>query len=582
MMTDDILLPPVDRAVRVLLVEDDAGDAYLTQRQLESVRTARYEIVWAKTVEEGLDRLADASLDACIVDYCLGASNGLEFIRLARAKRVSVPLIMLTGSASQDIDFEAMQLGVADYLCKTDMSAALLERSIRYAIERKRSEQALVVEARRDPLTGLHNRISLNERLELALQRQSRSDKGLALILIDLDGFKAINDTLGHQAGDELLVILADRLKQTVRPYDLVARLGGDEFVILVEDLDADDTIHEHRACGDTNAIQGLANRVFAAICEPACVDGMPINVSASLGIARCPADSTTAEQLLHRADEAMYQAKRSKRRPATVYDPTICGDQPCISPCSVRRAMLADRFHVAYQPQVDLISGEIRGAEALIRWTLVDGRSVAPGDFIPMCEQSGLIYDVGHWVRRTAVAQSAAWRAQAVMAGPISVNVSAAELSHPDLLPSLEALLEQYPGPIEVELTESAIVADLSQARSVLRRLQKSGIRIAIDDFGTGYSALEHLRELPCDTLKIDRSFVAAIDAPGAGTAIIEAIVALARGIGARLIAEGIETEDQRQRLVDLGVEIGQGFGLCRPLPAETFERWGEGHSRI
>ena len=322
--TADLPEPSVGRDVRVLLVEDDEADAFLTRRLLESTRTARYAVTWIARVEDALQHAHASPPDACIVDYNLSTNNGLEFLAETRRRGFRFPVIMLTGSTSADLDIEAMRAGAADYLCKEGLTAERLERSIRYGIERKRTEQALMLAARRDPLTGLHNRTSLSERLEVAIARQRRQQSGVTVLAIDLDGFKEVNDTLGHQAGDHLLAVLAKRLTAVVRPYDVVARLGGDEFVIVVEDLSEQESCgprDDLGGCASSTRVLGLAQRVFDSILEPVRIDGAPVCVSASIGVARCPAHQVTADLLLRRADKAMYRAKMAGKGGISFFD---------------------------------------------------------------------------------------------------------------------------------------------------------------------------------------------------------------------------------------------------------------------
>lgn len=570
----EIPTSPVGRSVKVLLVEDNEGDAVLTRRRLEAVRIAEYELDWARTVEEGLQRTREKSFDACLVDYGLGAGNGLQFISSLRESGIELPCILLTGCGNDDLDIEAMRVGAVDYLNKDELNASVLERSIRYAIERRRSEHALMLAARRDTLTGLHNRASLYERLDTAIERFHRSGRFLSILAIDLNGFKAINDALGHQAGDDLLRVIASRLLETVRPYDVVARIGGDEFIVMVEDLDPSDGTPTSDDRIPAEIMSGLADRIMRSIAAPVTIDAETVSVSASIGIATCPDDSVSRQGLLRSADRAMYRSKRGGGG-ISLFDSDIDGVSTVIPNREGHKEICGGYIDLAFQPQINLLDGRIRGCEALLRWTTSSGRKMTPAECVPMFRQAGTIHEVGECIRERAASQTEAWQQQGMFVGRLAVNLTAAELCHHGLPGRVEELLERYPVSLEIELTESEIVPDDLRARSAIARLRALGVRIAIDDFGSGYSSLQRVRTMPCDVLKIDRSFISNIAYSSQDRAIVESMVRLADGLGAELIAEGVETENQRITLIDLGVRYGQGFGLCNPLLPHQFEEW-------
>ena|GEM_PF-682177 len=428
------------------------------------------------------------------------------------------------------------------------------------ATARVRAEERLAFQARHDALTGLPNRALFQEQLEAALDRARDGGNGVAVLFLDLDQFKVINDSLGHQAGDALLVQTAERLAASLRPNDLVARQGGDEFTVLLEGLASPD---------DALAV---AERLLNAFRQPFALNDREVFVTPSIGIA---CGIAPADDLLRRADVALYQAKAGGRFRAVLFDERM--DTRVLA-----RLELATELHHAiargdlrlfYQPQIDLRSGAIAAIEALVRWQHPVRGLVAPGEFIPLCEETGLILPLGRWVLQEACKQGAALLAEHPRRSlVIGVNLSARQLMDPDLLACVREALATSglpPACLELELTESVIVDDLDGALQVLNALKELGVRLALDDFGTGYSSLSYLARLPIDTLKIDRSFVSRLASDAGAAAIVGTTVTLAHTLGMSVTAEGIETEEELISLRALGCERGQGYYFCRPVSA-------------
>ena len=561
-------------SLRVLLIEDNEGDAALTRRHLQSAELASYDVVWVSSAEDGLRLAQTEPFDACLVDYYLAGLDGLHVVAELRNAGCEVPCILLTGSGSPELDMQAMTAGAVDYLNKDDLSKDTLERSVRYAIDRRRSEQALMMAARRDPLTNLHNRTSLFERLETAVERFQRKDRGLAVFVIDLDGFKSINDTWGHHAGDEVLKVTSARLLEMVRAYDLVARVGGDEFVLLIEDLEDALEVESGGKGRVLRMLDSLGERVLKSVGSPIQVDHETVSVSASIGIAVCPTDGVSPEGLLRSADRAMYRSKRSGGGVA-FFDPDL--DEANVTPRRDRKeAGIEGGFlDLAFQPQMNLRTGVVRGCEALMRWKTSSGRKMTPAECVPLFRREGIIHEIGECVRERAASQVSVWRGQGIFSGRLAVNLSATELCYPGLPGQVEELLERFPISLELELTETELLPDDLRARSAIARLRGLGVRIAIDDFGSGFSSLQRIRSIPCDAIKIDRTFVRNIAHSSQDRAIVDSLVRLAQRLGADLIAEGIEDEAQLCALADLGVTFGQGFGLCAPVTPADFEDW-------
>jgi len=418
-----------------------------------------------------------------------------------------------------------------------------------------------------DALTGLPNRTLLHDRLAHTLRLVERDASSLALLLLDLDRFKEVNDTLGHQAGDALLRQVAARMRDAVRASDTVARLGGDEFAVLLPGAERDGAVH-------------AAQTLLAALVAPMTVEGQTVHVGASIGIAVTPTHGHEAVVLLRHADVAMYIAKRGGSGYA-VYDPRHDGYSTgrLMREAELRQALATHELVLHYQPLVDLRTGQTTGVEALVRWTHPTHGLLAPAAFIPLAEQTGLIVPLTRWVLEQVVAQQAAW-ARAGRPLAVAVNLSVRTLHDERLPETLAWLLRQSaiaPEQVTLEITESVLMADPAQARAVLTRLSALGVRVAIDDFGTGYSSLAYLKQLPVDAVKIDKSFVQSMGATEAtkDTAIVRSIIELGHNLGLMVVAEGIEDRETWAHVRALGGDVAQGYYMSRPLPLPSLDRW-------
>ncbi len=419
-----------------------------------------------------------------------------------------------------------------------------------------------------DTLTGLPNRNQFGAELELAIGRARRQGLSFAVCFIDLDRFKTVNDTLGHAAGDDLLCTMAGRLHGVLRQNDVVARLGGDEFVVLLEGA----------ATPEDAAV--VAEKLRLATCEPMMLRGCRFELGASLGVALYPRDGDEATTLLQHADAAMYDAKNAGGNAVRFYTPDMADSarQAFELESALRLALTRDELVLHYQPKLHAGSGELSGLEALVRWQHPTRGLVMPGEFIPLAEERGLILTLGRWVLRAACRQIAAWAERGLAPVPVAVNVSARQFNSGCLLHDVSVALAESgvaPSLLVLELTESTLMADPQRAADLLRRLHDQGVRIAIDDFGTGYSSLAHLKRFPAGQLKLDRSFVRGLPDDEGDRAITGAVIAMAHNLGLDVVAEGVETEDQRRFLVGLGCDELQGYLLGRPAPPEQAHHW-------
>jgi diguanylate cyclase (GGDEF)-like protein/PAS domain S-box-containing protein len=438
--------------------------------------------------------------------------------------------------------------------------------------DRKVAEERIAFLAYHDKLTGLPNRTMFDELLGLSLARARRHALGVVVVTVDLDDFKLVNDSLGHQAGDDLLVQFAHRLGDATRDTDLIARPGGDEFLLLLADLERTSPLEDGRD-GVPVAAESVAHRIQEALRSPFTVQGTELYVTASLGISVYPDDATDAAMLLKNAETAMFRSKRSGPGGYVIHS---AADADSIQRLSLstrlRRAVEHEQWTLHYQPVIDLETAKMTGVEALIRWPDPRGGLVLPGEFIPLAEEMGLIETIGAWVIEEVCRQDAAWRADGLEL-EIAFNLSPRQFWQEDLAdrivsPILRAGMD--PGRLTVEITESTAMTNPDRTLAILQELHDRGLRLAIDDFGTGYSSLARLRYLPVHILKIDRSFVRDLNSDEQNASMVSAMVALASNLGMTAVAEGIETEAEWRALADRGCTVGQGYLFSPPVPAQ------------
>ncbi|MCO8164780.1 EAL domain-containing protein [Pseudomonas sp. LJDD11] len=430
----------------------------------------------------------------------------------------------------------------------------------------KRSEQERLQLAHFDALTGLPNRLLFTERTTEAVAAAQAVKRGCAVLLIDLDHFKNINDSLGHSLGDLVLRSVAERLSGLFASKLTLARMGGDEFALLLKD------------CPQMIQAAGLAQQVLDAFNAPFLIEGQQLFLTTSIGISLFPNDALSAEQLLRNADAALFKAKRRGRECYALYteELTLHAQQRVELASELRRAIEQQELRVYYQPVHDLTTRRISGVEALVRWEHPERGMVSPGEFIPVAEQSGLIADIDDWVLRAACTQMRQWQADGVPVSFVAVNISSRQFSSGDLDLQVARVLQQTglaPAYLELEVTESAVMSDPEQAIEQLHRLRELGLSLAIDDFGTGYSSLLRLKRMPVKKLKIDQGFVAGLPADDDDIAIVQAIIALARSMSMQVLAEGIESAEQAAFLYDSGCQLGQGYWFAKPMPAAQID---------
>ncbi len=682
----------------LLLVEDNPGDARLLREMFNETGALNVRMTHMGSMSEAEHHLKEHTADMILLDLGLPDSHGVEAVRRARAAAPRVPLVVLTGLDDEALASQCLQEGAQEHLIKGQIDARGLSRALRYAVERKATDDALfeekeraqvtltcigdavvctdmagnisflnvvaenmtgwslqeaagrpmaevvrildatsretihhplarsivreripllrpnIILARRDGfeipiedsvapihdregratgavfvfrdvsaaramalqmshsalhdfLTGLPNRLFLSDRITQAIAVAPRHMNKVAVLFLDLDGFKHVNDSLGHPTGDKLLQSVARRLGECVRGADTVSRQGGDEFVVLLSEV----VQSEHAAI--------TARRMLQAVARPHSIDNHDLQITTSIGLSVYPDDGLDADTLIKNADTAMYHAKENGRQSYQFFTPAMnvrAVERQSIEE-GLRRALERHEFELHYQPKVNLKTGLITGAEALIRWTHPIRGLITPAQFVPVAEDCGLIGPIGKWVLREACRQARTWLDAGLPAGTMAVNISAIEIQDENFLDGVLAILKDTgldAQSLELELTESVLMKRAESTATVLQSLAALGVQIAIDDFGTGYSSLSYLRKFPIHALKIDQSFVRQITTAGNDTSIVTAVISMGRSLKLRVVAEGVETSEELALLKALRCEEAQGYYFSRPVTAPQFAK--------
>ena len=510
-------------------------------------RALRYAAGWEAEAADLQHRLSAAALEAQAGKQALWKADGAISFPLLIGGEALGALAFLGATHAPERELMAMMQSIGS--------------QVGQYLQRKQAEEALRFVATHDSLTGLPNRVMFGQRLDHAITQAKRHGRRLAVLFIDLDRFKVINDTLGHEFGDTLLRDVAQRLTESMRASDTIGRLGGDEFVVLLEEVSA------------PMFIAGVAQKLIAALASGFPLAGKEYHVSASIGVSTYPDDAQDAQELLKNADIAMYRAKEQGRNTFQFYaaQQNIHTIERLALESGLRRALERDELVLHYQPQVDLASGRIVGVEALVRWQHPELGLLPPANFIAIAEETGLIVPIGQWVMHAACITQRAWRKAGLPPLRMSVNLSPRQFLHGKLIEDIAAVVRTSAADevfLELEITEGMVMKDPEHAVTLLREIRNIGVRIAIDDFGTGHSSLAYLKRFPVDYLKIDRSFIADIPADRGDAAITQAIIAMAHSLELKVIAEGVETQPQYDFLVAQGCDEYQGYFFSKPLP--------------
>lgn len=564
--------------VRVLIIEDSIDDTELIIRELRKAGLA-VEHLRVETADAMERALRERVWDAVISDHRLPAFSSTAALQLLRRMRVDIPFIIVSGSIGEEQAVAAMKAGAQDYLLKSSLTRlpAALERELREAADRagrRRMEAAFEHRALHDPLTELPNRVLLRDRLAYAIRAASSNGETVALVVVDLDAFGEINEAFGHATGDLLLQGVATRLRAVARASDSVARLGEDEFAIVMPSFDT-----------SPEGLDTVKTRLQGCFEEPFDLGRSTVEVRGSFGVAMFPDHGRGADELLALAEAAMRAAKQASSG-FCVYAPGLpMGSSDRLELMGdLRRAIEREELVLHYQPIVRLASRRMERVEALVRWAHPTRGLLPPDLFIPLAERSGLMTPLTVWVLGAALRQCRAWRLDGRRLG-VAVNISAQTVSGADLVGIVREALRLANADatlLQLEITESLLMAQPEPAARTLHELRAMGVRVSIDDFGTGYSSLAYLDRLAPDEVKIDKSFVSGLGADPSRTAIVRATIALAHKLGFEVVAEGIDDEPTYAKLKRLGCDLGQGFGICRPVAAEEAARWKPAATRV
>ena len=550
----------------VLIVDDDEVDFLSIKRiLLQAFSADQVEIHWIQNPAT-IDLVAQLQrYDICFIDQNIGRQSGIDIIRQVTASGNITPLILLTGVDDQWVDNKACEYGASDYLVKDQLTAQLLNRVVRFSLAKKDHAKKLTKLAYTDSLTGLANRGKFDQELEFSLATANRTGNYLALLVIDLDNFKIINDRYGHPAGDAVLVELARRLLLAVRKSDIVARLGGDEFAVVFNCYKHADDISE------------LKDKVLAVFQQPIIFKQQPLYCQASIGVSVVtPGQANNRiEEVLREADNALYQIKHKGRNACLFFNPKM--KDSLAKAAALERALSCaianNELYLNFQPKVSVADYSVCGVEVLLRWRNQFGEIIPPGVFIPIAERSRCILEIGRWVIEQSCRQLRAWLDLGLSIVPVAINISPLQIEEQGFTKHIISTLAKYniaPEMLELEITETALMENISQVTEALSCLAKIGCRWSIDDFGTGYSSLSRLNDLPINKIKIDRSFVENIETSESCKKICNIIISLANTLDLTLVVEGIEAESQILLLPLSKRDELQGFYFSRPLSAD------------
>jgi diguanylate cyclase (GGDEF)-like protein len=550
-------------STNILLIEDNPGDAHLVEIMLTQPEKSCFQLHIADSLSAAYKKLQEHNFHVALLDMSLPDGEGLDNISSLRAVSPDLPIVVLSGRRDEFFALEAVKAGAQDYLVKGEVDEWQLSRALNYAIERKQLQDDILFMAHHDQLTGLANRTLFQSRLEHAMHNATRRDEYLAVLYLDMDHFKPVNDALGHDIGDQLLINIARRLESFVREIDTVARLGGDEFAIVLEGV---------------NSIEDVATvskKIISGLADPFDIDEHNLHISSSIGAAIYPQHGNDIATLVKNADAAMYKAKHSGRNKYVLYKENFghLAKEKLNLNNELRQAVYDEQFVLHYQPKFDVSSGTITGSEALIRWQHPQQGLIYPTKFIPLLEKNGMISTVGKWVLKSACAQHAKWHEKGLPVGKIAVNLSGQQLLQRNFNNVVKEILDETglsPSMLEVELTESLLIKNTDLTMSILDSLKSTGVSIAIDDFGTGYSSFDYLKHYLVDTLKIDRSFIMDVAYKPREAVITSAIIKLAQDLGIHVIAEGVENVEQLNYLKAHNIDEIQGYYFSPPVHAE------------
>ncbi|MDT3776575.1 EAL domain-containing protein [Nitrospira sp. MA-1] len=548
--------------ISLLLVEDDLKEALVIRNMLKEGLQNQFTLENSLSLSDALDLIQQNKFQAIILDSHLPDGKSFESILQFMQFCPDIPILILSGVEEEAQAIQAVKSGAQDYLIKGQTSSSTLCRAIRYAMERQKATQRITQLAHYDHLTGLANRGLFYERLNCAVARCHRNDTAIALMFLDLDHFKDINDTLGHEYGDSLLKTVAARIKKCIREIDTGVRLGGDEFAVLLEQIVS------------IEDVAAVAHRILHLLAQPVIIKQHQLRVTGSLGITIYPWDSANPQELLSHADAAMYRAKAQGGNTYQFYTAGMktAGLDGSTLEMELSRALAKEEFLLHYQPQMNICTKQVIGMEALLRWHHPYQGLIGPNHFIPQAEENGMIIPIGEWVLRSASKQAKYWEKQGFPAPHVAVNLSARQIHQGHLPELIQDILKHShldPENLKLELTETFLIHETEETIQTLREIRAMGVHLYIDDFGAGYASLRYLKSFPVDGIKLDQSLIQNLPYSTNDAAIVMAVISLAKALGLQVIAEGVERQEQADFLEEHGCDAMQGFWIAPPLPA-------------
>ncbi|WP_051235233.1 GGDEF domain-containing response regulator [Marinimicrobium agarilyticum] len=562
----------MDRIVKILFIDREEGEYLLLADLLSKIHHTDYQLVWHDRLDGALPTIFGDDYDLILLDYYWGDETARDLLTAAKTQACTTPIVVMTSEMETEVDREAIRAGAADYLIKGQINTQLLERTLRYAIERKRTEQHLSRLAHYDTLTDIPNRILFRDRLEHAIRLADREQGQFALMFIDLNGFKQVNDNFGHDTGDTMIRVCAERLKECMRRSDSVARMGGDEFTLLLENTES------------TTDMAHVAEKIIERISSRYHIGGYEMSIGCSIGIAVYPDAGRDADSLLKSADMAMYQAKQQEDSSYRFFTEAMNKEVrlQLRMEADLRTAMKEQQLYLEYQPRIDLKTGEIVAMEALLRWDHPEKGVLDAKAFIRVAEDTGLINDIGYWVVERACLDLRMLQDECRLDLLMSVNLSVRQFRDEQLVHRLAATLKSLNVPgrnLEFELTEPSLMDNLELVSLCMRPLSHLGLTFSLDQFGSGFCSFLQLQRLPIRSVKIDSQFLSALNRNEEDQRLVRAMIHLAHNLDKTVIAESVETQAQRDWLVEAGCDQMQGYHFCGPQPVEkvclTVKQW-------
>jgi len=554
-----------ENLIRILLVGGSRADYASISQQLDTLKHSQYLPIWCEDINEALPQMISGKFDLALLDCPNNDQPTHGLIKMTRDKGSNLPIIAMTCDIDSDPSNEMVMFNNVSYIAKDDIKPYLLDRYIRDAIEREESARKLSELNMYDPLTGIPNRMLFQTMFERCLEDAKKDQHLVGLLMINLDGFKRVNQSFGHDAGDQLVMTMAKRLKRCVRKSDNVFRVAGDEFSLVIDDMN------------NKEDLELVAKKVIDILSAPVTINGNPLIVSCSIGIATFPDVGENVESLLKHANLAMVEAKGLRGSQFCFYNQKS-NVQRLLQlniENDLRRALRKGEFELYYQPRVHLVSGETVGMEGLIRWRHPERGLISPKDFIPIAEETGLIVPIGYWVIQQACQDMKLLDKQGCNPMDIAVNLSFKQLQDNMFVDTAARIIQQSgidPHRLEFELTETAIMSNYQQTYEGMMALSQLGVTFSLDDFGTGFSSFAHIQRLPISALKVDRSFIRSVMKDNEDAIIVKAMINLAHSLKLKVVAEGVETLDQVQFLWQNHCDQVQGYYFSPAVAAKDF----------